>query len=142
MNDREKIRYIYFLMNVNNLGNNRIRNIILRLPEPYDFFNCSPSDLRKIDGVDQIIAKRIFEAKEKSERIKERSDKLLLLAENKKINILCLSDADYPENLKRIYDAPALLFMKEQDNKRNKFRKHNNRKRNKGRFFINCRFCN
>jgi len=112
MNDREKIRYIYFLMNVTNLGNNRIRNIILRLPEPYDFFNCSPSDLRKIDGVDQIIAKRIFEAKEKSERIKERSDKLLLLAENKKINILCLSDADYPENLKRIYDAPALLFMK------------------------------
>ncbi|MCB0728640.1 MAG: DNA-processing protein DprA [Ignavibacteriae bacterium] len=112
MNDREKIRYINFLMNVKNLGNNRIRNIILRLPEPYDFFNCSPGDLRKIDGIDHSIIRNIFEAKQKLSDYNTNADKLILDAGNKKINILSLTDPDYPENLKRIYDAPAIIYFK------------------------------
>lgn len=112
MIDREKFRYIYFLMNVNNLGNNRIRNIILRLTDSYDFFNCSPGDLRKIDGIDYSIAKSIFEAKNKLQSLNDFADKIILNAENKKINILTITDSDYPENLKRIYDAPALLYFK------------------------------
>ena len=111
MNDREKIRYINFLMNVKNLGNNRIRNIILRLPEPYDFFNCSPGDLRKIDGIDHSIIRNIFEAKQKLSDYNTNADKLILDAGNKKINILSLTDPDYPENLKRIYDAPVEVSL-------------------------------
>lgn len=112
MIDREKISYVYFLMNVNNLGNNRIRNIILRLPDPYDFFNCSPGDLRKIDGIDFSLAKNILETKSKLRSINEFADRIILEAENKKISILTITDTDYPENLKRIYDAPALLYFK------------------------------
>lgn len=112
MINREKIRYIYFLMNVNNLGNNRIRNIILRIPESYDFFNCSPGDLRKIDGVDHNISRSIFEAKSRMGSINSAADDLIRNAENKRINILTITDQDYPENLKRIYDAPALLYYK------------------------------
>ncbi|HMQ68489.1 MAG TPA: DNA-processing protein DprA [Ignavibacteria bacterium] len=112
MNDSEKIRYVNFLMNVKNLGNNRIRNIVLRIPEPYDFFNCSPGDLKKVEGIDQSIVRNIFEAKQNISDHNTAADKLIRDAGNKNINILTLTDTDYPENLKRIYDSPAILYFK------------------------------
>ena len=40
------------------------------------------------------------------------AEKLLADAHKKKIKIVSVFDDDYPENLKKIYDAPVILYYK------------------------------
>lgn len=112
MNTTEQIKYVYFLMHVSKLGNTRIKNILHRLPESYDFFNCSQNDLRKIEGIDHNISGDIIEAKSKRKIIENETEELIAEAERKKIDIISTFDHRYPENLKKIFDAPVLLYTK------------------------------
>ena len=112
MNTHEQIRYVYFLTKVNKLGNTRIKSILKRLPDPYDLFNCRPNDLRKIEGIDYSISKDIFSAFEKRRIYENECDALIDIAEKKKIKIICIPDNEYPDNLRKIYDAPVLIYCK------------------------------
>ncbi|MBK8554173.1 MAG: DNA-protecting protein DprA [Ignavibacteria bacterium] len=112
MNMMEQVKYVYFLMQVSKLGNTRIKNILNRLPQSYDFFNCSQSDLRKIEGIDHNISAQIIESRKNRNTIEAQAEEFIGDAEKRKINIVSVMDDRYPENLKKIFDAPVLLYCK------------------------------
>ncbi|MBS1518869.1 MAG: DNA-protecting protein DprA [Bacteroidetes bacterium] len=108
----EKLKYIYFLTKVKSLGNNRIRKILKAVPNDEDFFNCSRNDLKRIAGIDSGISAEIIA--EFSSRYNHYSDfeREYEISFKKGVRIISVLDDEYPENLKSIYDAPALLFIK------------------------------
>jgi len=112
MDTLEQIKYVYFLTKVNKLGNTRIKNILNRLKDQYDFFNCSQNDLRKIEGIDLNISRDIKDSAEKKKIYDIECESIIRDAEKKSIKVLSLLDEEYPENLKKIYDSPVLLYYK------------------------------
>jgi len=112
MNKLEQIKYVYFLTKVNKLGNTRIRNILYRIKDPYDFFNCSQNDLRKIEGIDLNISRDIREFAGKRKFYDIECENFISGAEKKNIKVLSILDDEYPENLRKIFDAPVLLYYK------------------------------
>jgi len=112
MDTLEQIKYVYFLTKVNKLGNTRIKNILNRLKDQYDFFNCSQNDLRKIEGIDLNISRDIKDSAEKKKIYDIECETIIRDAEKKSIKVLSLLDEEYPENLKKIYDSPVLLYYK------------------------------
>lgn len=112
MDTLEQIKYVYFLTKVNKLGNTRIKNILNRLKDQYDFFNCSQNDLRKIEGIDLNISRDIKDSAEKKKIYDIECESIIREAEKKSIKVLSLLDEEYPENLKKIYDSPVLLYYK------------------------------
>jgi len=112
MNTIEQIKYVYFLTKVNNLGNTRIRNILYRLKDPYDFFNCSQNDLRKIDGIDINLSRDIIESVNKKKVYDIEFELFIKDTEKKNIKVLSILDEEYPENLRKIFDAPVLMYYK------------------------------
>ncbi len=121
MNTAEKIKYVYFLMNIGKLGNTRIRNILYKHSDPYDFFNCSQSELRKIDGIDYSISMEILGMRNKRKIIEEEAGDLINESERKNINIVTILDDNYPDNLKKVFDAPVMLFYKGKLNNKDKY---------------------
>lgn len=97
---------------MNKLGNTRIKNILNRLKDQYDFFNCSQNDLRKIEGIDLNISRDIKDSAEKKKIYDIECESIIRDAEKKSIKVLSLLDEEYPENLKKIYDSPVLLYYK------------------------------
>ena len=112
MDTLEQIKYVYFLTKVNKLGNTRIKNILNRLKDQYDFFNCSQNDLRKIEGIDLNISRDIKDSAGKKKTYDIECESIIRDAEKKSIKVLSLLDEEYPENLKKIYDSPVLLYYK------------------------------
>lgn len=112
MDTLEQIKYVYFLTKVNKLGNTRIKNILSRLKDQYDFFNCSQNDLRKIEGIDLNISRDIKDSAGKKKIYDIECESIIRDAEKKSIKVLSLLDEEYPENLKKIYDSPVLLYYK------------------------------
>ena len=112
MDTLEQIKYVYFLTKVNKLGNTRIKNILNRLKDQYDFFNCSQNDLRKIEGIDLNISRDIKDSAGKKKIYDIECESIIRDAEKKSIKVLSLLDEEYPENLKKIYDSPVLLYYK------------------------------
>ena len=112
MNTTEHIKYVYFLMKVNKLGNTRIKNILFRLKDSYDFFNCSKDDLRKIEGIDHSISADIIESRKCRSRYDAECEKFISDALKKNINLVSILDKEYPENLRKIFDSPVLLYYK------------------------------
>ena len=121
MNTLEQIKYVYFLMNVNKLGNTRIKNILYRLPDSSDFYNCGINDLRKIEGIDYGISKDIIEARTRRKILENECEALISNAERKKIKMISILDDEYPENLKKIFDAPVIIYCKGKTEKTDKY---------------------
>lgn len=112
MNTLEQTKYVYFLTKVNKLGNTRIKNILCRLKDSYDFFNCSQNDLRKIEGIDINISRDIMESVSKKKSYDIEFEIFIRDTEKKKIKVLSILDEEYPENLRKIFDAPVLMYYK------------------------------
>jgi len=106
------LKYVYFLTKVKKLGNNRIKKILKAVPDEEDFFNCSRNDLKRIDGIDSIISAEMLKETPNRHYHESEFEKEYESALKNGIRIVSVMDEEYPENLKRIYDAPALLFIK------------------------------
>ena len=107
-----ELKYVYFLTRQKNLGNTRVKSILNHLSDPYDFYQCSRSDFKRIEGIDSAISDELIRQRERKEGYEKEFDRILKDAERKNINIICILDDDYPENLKKIFDAPILLYYK------------------------------
>jgi len=108
----ELLKYIYFLTKVKNLGNKRIKSIISWFPDFPGFLKSGINELRKIEGIDSNISNEITLAKKNYTVFEKEFESVVSKAEQKKINIISILDEDYPENLKRTYDAPVILYYK------------------------------
>ncbi|MCI0512082.1 DNA-processing protein DprA [candidate division KSB1 bacterium] len=92
---------------VEGIGSVRLRALIARFGQPEAIFEASPDALATIDGIDLKLAQRI-----KMARNDQAAAAQLDRMHRTNTRIITFWDADYPENLKRIYDPPALLFVR------------------------------
>jgi len=106
----ELLKYIYFLTKVKNLGNKRIKSIISHFPDFTDFLKSGFNEFKKIERIDSNISDEIIFAKKNYLIFEKEFEAVMSKAQRKKINIITILDKDYPENLKRIFDAPVILY--------------------------------
>jgi len=106
MNDFEAI---VLLNMVPSLGSISIKRILEYFNRPKKVFEASSEKLLKIQGITNKKAESIKKA-QKDINLEEE----LKLAREKNINIITILENDYPENLKNIYDPPAVLYVKGQ----------------------------
>lgn len=111
MENSEKLKLIYFLTKIKNLGNVRIRNI-LSGKNPDEKLIFDTGWLRRIEGINDITAGNILEAKKNFSKIEKDFYSVLDKAEKNGIKIVSYLDDDYPVNLKNIYDSPVILYYK------------------------------
>jgi DNA processing protein len=110
--NKDKIKYIYFLTQIKNLGNVRIKHILTYYPEAFSAFNVSKAVLKKIEGIDEKSANSIFEAEKYFKKYEVEFEQLVNKLMKNDIRITSLISDNYPKNLKKIYDAPIILFYK------------------------------
>ncbi len=115
------LEYIYFLTGVKRLGNTRVRNILNKFGNSYDFLNCSGNDLKQVEGIDSYIAFEILAARKNWHTCKKEFEGVLRDAERKKIKLVSILEDEYPANLKKIFDAPVLIYYKGRLNKSDRF---------------------
>jgi DNA processing protein len=112
MDKTETLKYLYFLTKVKNLGNVKIKNILFYNKKFDEEFLFNYERLKRVEGINDIIAGNILNAKKNYSLIEKDFDKILKHAEKENIKIICILDDEYPENLKNIYDAPVILYYK------------------------------
>jgi len=108
----EFLKYIYLLTQVNKLGNVKIRNVMNHFSSPEHFYKCTINDLKRINGIDESISREILSGIRDKEKYFREFDEIFSRAERSEIKLVCISDKEYPENLKRIFDTPVLLYYK------------------------------
>lgn len=110
MKNSEEIRYLFYLTRIKNLGNVRIKNLMLVTKSSKLCFELSLKELVQVDGINYKIASEIIKSRKLFSDYETQFQEILKKAEKKKIEITTLYDNDYPENLKNIYDAPVILY--------------------------------
>jgi DNA processing protein len=106
----ENFSLVYFLKNIDNLGDVRIRKIVEKYKTLDELLSVSKEQLMGIEGLTEKISREIVHKYDKANEIRSSIDVLLSKCESKKINYTTILDDDYPYNLKNIYDAPVLLY--------------------------------
>ncbi|MDD5005163.1 MAG: DNA-processing protein DprA [Candidatus Omnitrophica bacterium] len=104
MNDFEAL---VLLNMVPSLGSISISRLLNAFDKPQEVFDASPE---KLSGVEGITARKISEIKKARKSV--NLERELKLAKDSGINIITILDDNYPENLKNIYDPPAVLYVK------------------------------
>jgi DNA processing protein len=112
MEKTETLKYLYFLTKVKNLGNVKIKNILSYKKKFDEDFLFNYEALKRIDGINDIIAGNIINAKKNFSLIEKDFEKNLKRCEKEEIKIVSILDEEYPENLRNIYDAPVILYYK------------------------------
>ncbi len=91
---------------VGDIGSIRLKKLLEFLGSPEDILKAPVEKLMAASGIGKEIAQKIRALK------KEDLDKELKLAQKLGLKIVTPDDADYPENLKNIYDPPIVLYVK------------------------------
>lgn len=105
--DADKYRYWVALRMVEGVGDVTIRDLIAYFKDPSSIFNASKRELIRVDGVGEKTADAIksFSRWDDVERELERCKKV-------GVRLTALTDAEYPINLKEIYNPPSLIYSK------------------------------
>ncbi len=99
------------LCEIEGLGVNKVRNLINYFGSPLSVLNSDYIDLMEVEGINQILAKRIV-----NENINKKylanSELQIKLLEKHNANIITFWDEEYPYYLRKIYDPPVCLFTR------------------------------
>ncbi len=98
------------------IGPTKVRALVAHFKATSTIFQASIKELTTIDGVDYKTAKKIKEYQDFDFGKKEVEQATRL-----GINLINFWDERYPENLKRIYDPPVLLYVKGDLKKEDKY---------------------
>src|SRR3972149_5461267 len=103
----EEWKYWIALKMVQGIGEVLFRNLLAKFPSPKSVFEAKLSELERVEGIGEKIAKEIKgfkdwnKADEEVRKIKKFGFKLLLL-----------KDSNYPRNLFNTYNPPPFLYIK------------------------------
>lgn len=103
MND---LKYWIWLSRIDNLTPKKILDLLNKFGEPKLIFNKTKEELIS-SGIKEKDAIEILK-----EKYKKNLDKYLEYMHKNKIQTITIKDKDYPQNLKQIYDAPIVLYLK------------------------------
>lgn len=100
------LKYWIWLSRLENLTPKKILDLLVKYKEPNLIFNKTKEELI-LDGIKEKDAIIIS-----NEKYKENLDKYIEYMQKNKIQLISINDKDYPQNLKLIYDAPIVLYLK------------------------------
>ncbi len=95
------------LLSVVGVGSLRIRNLIARFKSPTAVLQASTRELVEIEGIDKTIAHHI-----KTTANEQFADEQMTLLAKHDAKMVTFWDASYPALLKKIFDPPAVLFVR------------------------------
>jgi DNA processing protein len=104
MNAREA--YIALNM-IDEVGPVRVRALLDRFQSPETVLAAGPSDLKQVEGIGPEVARNISRWREKIDL-----DGELARIEKAGVRVVTRDDADYPKNLRQIYDPPLVLYVR------------------------------
>lgn len=90
----------------------RVRNIISKFKSLDDFIESSKIDLQKLEGINLKISETLISEKKNIRQYEVDFDELQNKNVKEDIRTVNIFDEEYPENLKRIYDAPVFIYIK------------------------------
>ncbi len=103
----EDKKYWMWLSSIPGVGSKRFIALIDYFHEPENIFNSSEAELIKCGLIPLNVVKQIT-----MNRDIKKIDKYLNKVQEKNIKVYTISDDDYPENLKNIYDPPPIIYVK------------------------------
>lgn len=106
MNTTNKLYELALILS-EGVGDITIRQLISYCGSAENVMKSNLGKLIKIPGIQEISARKILNPKNL-----ELAEKQLVIAEKEKTILLFYLDNEYPERLKRNYDAPAMVFYK------------------------------
>lgn len=112
MSSTDLIKFIYFLTKVKNLGNVKIKSVLSYFTNPQDFYKSNEREFRKITGIDSVISSEIAAALRNKEMLFREFENISEKAVKENFRLISILDDEYPDNLRRIFDTPVLLYCK------------------------------
>lgn len=112
MSSTDLIKFIYFLTKVKNLGNVKIKSVLSYFTNPQDFYKSNEREFRKITGIDSVISSEIAAALRNKEMYFREFENISEKAVKENFRLISILDDEYPDNLRRIFDTPVLLYCK------------------------------
>ncbi|MCD8118122.1 MAG: DNA-processing protein DprA [Lachnospiraceae bacterium] len=99
--------YWYWLCNIPEMWQAKIAKLMKIFHTPQALYEASAETIRKRTDLSDAEIERITEAKKK-----HREGEELAALSRRGIRFVCLSDADYPERLRQLYDHPYGLYVR------------------------------
>ncbi len=90
------------------IGASKLRALVNHFGDPDSVFSATEHELGEVDVIDRRAAKAIASSKSFEEEI----DVQLTRLEKVQARIVTFWDKEYPDNLKKIYDPPVMLFVR------------------------------
>jgi DNA processing protein len=101
-------REAYIALNmVDGIGPIRVRALLDRFREPQAILSATRTDLMQVEGVGDEVARSITSWQEKV-----NLDGELQRIEKAGVRVVTRDDAEYPKNLREVYDPPIILYVK------------------------------
>jgi DNA processing protein len=101
-------REAYIALNmVDGVGPIRLRALLDRFNEPQAILTATKVDLMQVEGVGDEVARSIMSWREKVDL-----DGELKRIETAAVQVVSRDDAEYPKNLREVYDPPIILYVK------------------------------
>lgn len=101
-------KYYWLALNmVPGVGRKLYHRLIKHFQAPAEVFKASHSQLLQVEGVGENLAEAVS-----SFDVDKVIDQEKKLVELNRVSIITFQDDIYPENLKKIYDPPPVLYMK------------------------------
>ncbi|MEO8512711.1 MAG: DNA-processing protein DprA [Ignavibacteria bacterium] len=106
------LKHLYFLTKIDGLGTVRIKRLLDKFGSAENVFDAKPDEITEVENISGKTALSIIDSVKSHTEFENNFEELLAKAEKLNIKILPLTDSDYPELLKRIYDPPLILYVR------------------------------
>lgn len=103
----ENKKYWIWLNRINGLGIRKKQKLLQKYHNPQNIWNLSFEELINIEGIEESLAKEIT-----NESYKKGLEEEIAKMKHEKIFVISIYDDIYPKKLKKLYDAPILLYAK------------------------------
>lgn len=100
-------KYWIWLSLIRGLGNKRKQKLLELYKTPERIYNLTKKELLQIPGIGEKLVENIL-----NEGIKNSITKHIEYMNRNKIDIISITDKEYPNILKQIYDPPISLYIK------------------------------
>ena len=108
----DDFKYFYFLSKADGLGSVRLKRLLDEFGTAKDVLDASVKELVSVEGINTKTARPVTELRRNEVALEKDFEALEKKMERLGIGALTITDKDYPQLLKKIYDPPAILYFK------------------------------
>ncbi len=108
----DDFKYFYFLSKADGLGSVRLKRLLDKFGTAKDVIDASEKELVSVEGINTKTARPVAGLRRNLDTLEKDFEALEKKMRRLAIGALTISDKDYPQLLKKIYDPPAILYFK------------------------------